>query len=75
MSDDRLSPAQAAAYIEREWYLKVHADTVRRWVRRGGLPADRDPRGRVLIDPADLHAIFDIERENATTQHESSRKQ
>ena len=75
MSDDRLSPSQAAAYIEREWYLKVHPDTVRRWATKGGLPATRDERGRVLIDPADLHAIFDIERKNATTQHESSRKQ
>ena len=35
MSDDRLSPSQAAAYIEREWYLKVHPDTVRRWVDQG----------------------------------------
>jgi excisionase family DNA binding protein len=59
VSGRRLSPREAAEYIEREWYLKVHPDTVRRWVNRGGLPAGRDPRGRVLIDPADLHAIFD----------------
>jgi excisionase family DNA binding protein len=71
VSDDRLSPSQAAAYIAREWYLKVHPGTVRRWATKGGLSATRDERGRVLIDPADLHAIFDIERKNATTQHEA----
>jgi excisionase family DNA binding protein len=75
VTDDRLSPSQAAAYIEREWYLRVHPDTVRRWVVKGGLPAARDARGRVLIEPKDLHAIFDLERKNATTNHESSRKQ
>ena len=63
MSDDRLSPSQAAAYIEREWYLKVHPDTVRRWVAREALPADRLPGGRILVDPADLHAIFDVPSE------------
>jgi len=72
VSDDRLSPRQAAAYIEREWYLKVHPDTVRRWATKGGLPATRDRRGHLLIEPADLHAIFDREPRNATTEHESS---
>ena len=59
MSDRRLSPREAAEYVEREWHLKVHPDTVRRWATKGGLPATRDERNRVLIDPADLHAIFD----------------
>ena len=63
MSDDRLSPSQAAAYIEREWYLKVHPDTVRRWATMGRLLATRDERGRVLIDPVDLHAVFDVPSE------------
>ena len=63
MTDDRLSPSQAAAYIEREWFLKVHPDTVRRWVAREALLATRDPRGHVLIDPVDLHAIFDVPSE------------
>ncbi len=64
MTDDRLSPSQAAAYIEREWYLKVHPDTVRRWVDQGRrCRRTRRPRGRVLIDPADLHAIFDVPSE------------
>jgi len=63
VTDDRLSPKQAAAYVEREWYLRVHPDTVRRWVTKGGLPAEQDPRGRVLIDPAELHAIFDVPSE------------
>ena len=40
MTDDRLSPSQAAAYIEREWYLKVHPDTVRRWVDQGWAAGD-----------------------------------
>ena len=59
MTDDRLSPSQAAAYIEREWYLKVHPDTVRRWIAKEALPATRSEGGRLLIDPDDLHAIFD----------------
>ncbi|MGE5307430.1 MAG: helix-turn-helix domain-containing protein [Hyphomicrobiales bacterium] len=60
MTDDRLSPGQAAAYIEREWYLRVHPETVRRWVAKEALPAGRSPGGRILIDSADLHAIFDV---------------
>jgi excisionase family DNA binding protein len=63
VTDDRLSPSQAAAYIEREWYLKVHPDTVRRWVAKGGLPATRDARGRLFIDVTHLHAIFDVPSE------------
>ena len=59
MTDDRLSPRQAAAYIEREWYLKVHPDTVRRWVTKGALLATRNERGLFRIDPDDLHGIFD----------------
>ena len=72
MSDDRLSPSQAAAYIEREWYLRVHPDTVRRWVTKGALPATRDARGRVLIDPADLHAIFDVPCRSGLVMTETS---
>ena len=60
MPDDRpLSPAAAARYIESEWHLKVHPETVRRWVRRGALPATKTPSGYLLIDPADLHAVFE----------------
>ena len=58
MTRDRLSPAKAADYIEREWHLRVSAETVRRWTVKGDLPAER-AGSRVLIDPADLHAIFD----------------
>jgi hypothetical protein len=58
VSDRRLSPREAAEYIEREWHLRVHHDTVRRWTR-GGLPAQRDERGRLLIDPDDLHSLLD----------------
>jgi hypothetical protein len=71
VSDRRLSPREAAEYIEREWYLRVHPDTVRRWAK-GNLPADRDERGRLLIDADDLHAVFDYKRENATKAHESN---
>ena len=63
MSDDRLSPTQAAAYIESEWHLKVHPGTVRRWATQGGLSATRDERGRVLIEPPALHAVFDVPSE------------
>ena len=63
MSQDRLTPRKAAAYIEREWHLRVHPSTVRRWADRQALPAERSPRGRVLIDPADLHAVFDAPSE------------
>ena len=60
MPDDRpLSPAAAARYIESEWHLRVHPETVRRWVRRGALPATKTPSGYLLIDPADLHAVFE----------------
>ena len=60
MPDDRrLSPAAAARYIEAEWHLKVHPETVRRWVRRGALPAAKTPSGYLLIDKTDLHTIFD----------------
>jgi excisionase family DNA binding protein len=58
LTDERLSPAKAADYIEREWHLRVSAETVRRWTVSGSVPATREG-GRVLIDPADLHAIFD----------------
>lgn len=58
MSDERLSPRQAAAYIEKEWHLKVHPETVRRWVRRGALPATRTPSGYVVIEPAALRTVF-----------------
>jgi len=63
VSDDRLSPRQAAAYIEREWHLRVHPDTVRRWATKGAVPAERSPEGRILIAPGDLHAIFDVPSE------------
>ena len=72
MTDDRLSPSQAAAYIEREWHLRVHPDTVRRWVTKGGLPTTRDPRGRVLIDPAELHTILDCSGQREREQSEAS---
>lgn len=71
MSDRRLSPREAAEYIEREWRLKVHPDTVRRWAR-GSLPAQRDRRGHIFIHPNDLHAIFDYKRQNATKADESN---
>jgi len=58
LTDERLSPAKAADYIEREWRLRVSAETVRRWTVSGSVPAAREG-GRVLIDPEDLHAIFD----------------
>lgn len=54
-----LSPAAAARYIEAEWHLRVSTETVRRWVRKGALPATESAGGRIAIDPADLHAIFD----------------
>ena len=72
MTDDRLSPKQAAAYIEHEWYLRVHPDTVRRWVAKGGLPATRDRHGRLLIDPADLHAILDCSGQREQEQAKAS---
>jgi excisionase family DNA binding protein len=59
MDDQRLSPAAAADYIEREWHLRVSVGTVRRWVEKEALPAARTTRGLILINPADLHAIFD----------------
>ena len=59
MTDERLSPAAAARYIEAEWHLSVSPATVRRWVSHDALPAERDERGRILVDPADLHRIFD----------------
>jgi hypothetical protein len=59
MSDRRLSPREAAAYVESEWHLKVSPSTVRRWATKGAVPAQRTAAGRILIDPADLHAIFD----------------
>ena len=60
MPDDRpLSPAAAARYIESEWHLRVHPETVRRWIRKGALPATRTPSGYLLIEKADLHDIFD----------------
>lgn len=64
MSQERMSPRQAAAYIEREWHLRVHPSTVRRWVEKEALPAERSSGGRVLIDPADLRAIFDAPAEH-----------
>jgi excisionase family DNA binding protein len=59
MHEGRLSPREAAAYIEQEWHLKVHPETVRRWTQRGTLPFTRTPGGYILIDPADLHDVFD----------------
>jgi excisionase family DNA binding protein len=59
VSEDRLSPREAAAYIEREWHLRVHPETVRRWVAKEAVRATRTSGGRILIDPADLHAVFD----------------
>jgi excisionase family DNA binding protein len=59
VSDRRLSPREAAEYIEREWYLRVHPETVRRWISKGALPATRTERGLLQVDPDDLHAIFD----------------
>jgi excisionase family DNA binding protein len=60
MPDDRpLSPAAAARYIQSEWHLKVHPETVRRWIRKGGLPATKTPSGYLLIEKAALHDIFD----------------
>lgn len=60
MSDARLSPAAACRYIEREWHLKLCPETLRRWVHKGALPALTTPRGRVLIDPAALEAVFRV---------------
>jgi predicted dehydrogenase len=48
VSYQRLSPRQAAAYIEHEWHLRVHPDTVRRWVTREALPAEQC--GGLLLD-------------------------
>jgi predicted site-specific integrase-resolvase len=59
VQDQRLSPAKAADYIEREWHLRVSPATVRRWAKKGAVPSTTTAAGRVLIDPADLHAIFD----------------
>jgi len=59
MEDQRLSPREAAAYIAREWHLKVSPSTVRRWIEKRAVPAQRTTAGRILIHPADLHAIFD----------------
>ncbi len=59
MTEGLLSPAKAADYIEREWHLRVSAATVRRWAKNGSVPAVHEGR-RVFIDPADLHAIFDV---------------
>ncbi len=58
MAKERLSPAKAAAYIEERWHLKVHPETVRRWVRRGSLPATRTPAGYILIEPAAIETVF-----------------
>lgn len=60
MSEERLSPAKAADYIAHEWHLHVSPQTVRRWARNGAVPAAMTTSGRLLIDPADLHAIFDV---------------
>jgi len=54
-----LSPARAATYLACEWHLRVSDNTIRRWIRKGALPATHNDHGRLLIDPADLHAIFD----------------
>lgn len=59
MAEKLLNPKAAADYIEREWHLRVSAGTVRRWVAKEAVPATRDARGRILIDPADLRAIFE----------------
>lgn len=72
MSDRRLSPREAAEYIEREWYLKLHPDTVRRWVSKGGLPAKHDQRGHVLIDPDDLHSLLDCSGQSERKRSEAT---
>jgi len=64
LSEPRLSPKEAADYIEREWHLRVSPDTVRRWTRNGAVPATTSG-GRVRIDPQDLHAIFDAPMQKA----------
>ncbi len=58
MGNEGLSPAGATAYVARRWHLKIHPETVRRWVRRGRLPATRTTAGRILIEPAAIEAVF-----------------
>jgi excisionase family DNA binding protein len=71
MDDHRLSPREAADYIEREWHLRVHPSTVRRWVEKEALPAERSSGGRLLIDPVDLRAIFDAPAAAAPSRNKS----
>lgn len=65
MEKTPLSPAEAARYVASEWHLEVSAATVRRWVQRGSLPATHTESGRLFIDLADLHAIFDAAPETS----------
>lgn len=58
MNQAPLSPSAAARYIQERWHLKVHPETVRRWVRRGKLPATRTPGGYLVIAVEDLESFF-----------------